>query len=492
MAVPPQHETKLSYEPPMLDTSIRYGATKGRNMRSAQRGGRSDTRRRVWRRVTTAAVLSLSAVLIRSVPAMALGEWTEPEVIVADDHPTRSVDVGIGPDGYAVVVWTSGAAPAVPDAGASPEEESRVWAVVRTPGQPRFGTPQPLSRPGGRSARLAVAPDGQTVVTWIGRAGRLKAAFRDRDAGWSSPQTLAPRPRTPAALDIGGDGTAIATWRGGVGAKKVRAAVRPPRGSFREPETVAKDRLIGVYGPVAAAGSEGRGLVTWSGRCPLADPSRREPTRVARLHRFSRWSNVDVIANSKCPTYHLVADMADDGRATVVISGHLRAWDGIRAAFRPAGESFERADLISRRGEVANFAEVGITRRGTVIVLWQVHDSDGHIRGIRLALKTPHGNFSEPRFVTKGRQSLQDLAVGGQGHAVAVWHALGEGLIEAAYKAPDGWFDDPEAVASGVANDALAHPAVAINLSGDAISAWGRPDPGASMRGVFVSDRAAG
>ncbi len=446
-------------------------------------------------RLALAATTALIATL--GVPAQASSEWTRPETVLSEDRPINSIDIGAGPRGYAVIAWESGLSDATPDQATDDKSGQRVWVSVRRPGEMLFGQPQALSGVGGRTPRVAVAPNGQTVVTWLRPSGAIKAASRDIAGDWSRIQLVARGARTPAAISIATDGTALATWRSGRGGRTVAAAVRPPGGVFTERVILAKDDGIGVFGPVPAINRRGTGIVTWTGQCPLYAPDERERARVVRLHHVAQADLVMVrrvreIQNSKCPTSHVRAAMADDGHAAVVISGHLRSWEGIRVAVRNPGESFETARLISRRGRLANFAAVGVASDGTIVVGWSLFSDEGRSRGIEASVRPSGGEFTSPQRVSRARGGLEDLAVSPRGHAVLVRHALRTGRIKAAFMKPGHYFGVAETVSGPIGTDSLALPAVAINRHGNAIAAWGEPDPQASASGVFASRRHLG
>ena len=451
----------------------------------------------IWRgrrsiRIRVAGAVGLLAVIVAGGLHARGGEpWTDPEVVLDDGNPIQGIDVAAGPRGYAVVTWTSGR----PDIGpnsSGPEPDDRVWVSVRPPGRTSFRAPRPLSAAGGRGSQVVIAPDGRTVITWLGAAGQLRASFRTPKSPWTTPDTVAWNAAAPH-LAIGSDGTAVVAWRAGAGARKIKASVRAPGGEFGDPVSLAKDRDIGIFGPVAAVGGGGRGIVAWSGRCPLYEPRERKRTRVVYLRRRAgvpepAWSRVTQVENSKCPSSHLGAAMARDGRAILSISGSLHLWDGIRAAVRAPGQRFSPAELISRRGELANFAEVGMTREGRAIIAWSIYSDEGHSRGSRASIAEPEGDFSAPRRIaTKG--GIEDLAVTPGGDAVGVWHGLRSGRIKAAFMESDEWFGDPENVSPPLTTEMLAQPIVAINRRGRAVAAWGKPDRQGFARGVFVADR---
>ena len=440
----------------------------------------------------TVGALVTACLLLLSGSASAVTTWEEPETLLDDSEPIQGLAIEIGPAGYAVAAWVQGQTQIGPHvAGSQPPQ---VWAGVKSEGEDAFGEPEPISAPGGRSMQLAVAPDGQTVIVWRSALGAVKAAFRDPDSGWSEPQTVAPAPAGSPSLAIGPGGTAVAAWVSGRYGTNVTAAVRPPDGEFGDPEVIARDPGIGNYVPVVAVGGGGRGVVAWEGRCPIAEPQLRRKTRAVFLRTVGGepyWERRTVIDNSKCPSSQLDVAMSDDGRAVLTISGHLREWNGVRAAVRPPGGSFRRAQLISRWGEQANFAQVGMDKDGGAIVGWPIYGPVGHVNGTLVSTRAADGSFSDPERVGGENTSLEDLDVGRRGHAIFVWHGLASARIRAMYMEPGEWFGEAESVSPPLTDQALALPEVTISRTGEAMAAWGHPESSSYADGVFVAERDA-
>ena len=427
------------------------------------------------------------------------GKWSDREVVRRADRKGYGLQVELGPRGYAVLAWISGVQQSFPHVGGgSPEAaQGRVWVSVRPPGGAKFRDPKPLSGRGARGLDLEMARNGQTVVTWNDRRSRVLAAFRDHDSAWTDAQRVTGPGELGGNVAIGPDGWAVLAWRTrAFGSEpqneKVRAAMRPPGGKFGRPVTVAEDPGIGNWGPDPAVGKHGRALIVWTGACA----NKERLTRVSFLRRRAdkpdRWSSRKLIPNSACPTAGTEVAMSDKGRAVVVVNGTNSSpiGAGLRVAVRQPGEPFGRARRMGPRG-TASFADVETSRKGRAVVAWDVFDRNtGAVQGVQVAAVRRNGTFTDHRRVSPRRAGLRDLAVGARGHAVVLWHALDSGRIKAAYSRRAPAFGPPETVTDPITTEDAVHVVAAINGTGRAIAAWGRPHSSTGAdQGVFVSNR---
>jgi len=108
----------------------------------------------------------------------------------------------------------------------------------------------------------------------------------------------------------------------------------------------------------------------------------------------------------------------------------------------------------------AGSPDAAVAPDGTVVMVWTTAGGS-----VRAAARAPGGAFSGPQ--TLGSGITPRVAVGGNGHAVAVWEDGGE--IRAAARPPGGGFG-----ALGVISDAdnASQPDVAMNGFGVAAAAW--------------------
>jgi len=366
-------------------------------------------------------------------------------------------------------------------------------ASVRDPRARRFGPPTPLSPRNAVETGVAMNEAGETAVAWTNARGRVQVALTRPGEDWSAPETLSgPGVRLlGASLAVGPDGTVIVAWKEERAGEEtlVHVAVRPPGGSFAEPESVPAPG-IGVWGPRAAASPQGA-LVAWSGECPLFDPeARRNATAVSIGLDGTIWAPEEV-TGSKCPDAGIELAMDDQGGAVLLINGSLEI-GGVRAALRPPGGPFAAAEVISG-AEPADFAELGVDGSGRAVAVWPIFE-DGEAVGRQAVVREPGGGFKPPRGV-RGSGAIQaPLAMNRAGHALTLWRQFPSSRLAASYMAPGGWFGPRELVTERLPRHAVTIPSATVSPEGDALAAWSRPPPigvgdGAS-RGVFVSKRA--
>lgn len=163
------------------------------------------------------------------------GEWSQPEKISAEMEEGRSGQVGIDAAGNAVAVWQ------LIDPGEN---------VVRTASLPAGGEwsePEDLSDAGDNASepRIAVDATGNAVAAWsVSDSGEssVDAAVLPAGGEWSEPEPLSEPAEESATPDVAIDSNgAVATWTASVGDDQVlRAAVRPAGGGeWTAPENVS-------------------------------------------------------------------------------------------------------------------------------------------------------------------------------------------------------------------------------------------------------------
>src|SRR5215212_1772716 len=153
----------------------------------------------------------------------------------------------------------------------NPVNENRLIYAYRPAGG-RFGTPKPIPNPASFLQRpeLAMSANGDAVAAWASRT-QVYAAIRRAggDFGPAAPLGVAVPPAAIAPrVAIGPDGAAVVAWVDRPderGDGFVRAAYRPPGGSFSAPRTLAEVFYTGVYDVAVAMSRGGEALVIWAG-----------------------------------------------------------------------------------------------------------------------------------------------------------------------------------------------------------------------------------
>ena len=383
----------------------------------------------------------------------------------------------MGPRHYATLVWTQVSKRARPGF-----TRGRIFASIRRAKGAQFGKPRPISGARASDPRVGIASDGETVVTWIGRHRRPRAAIRRPGEPWGSPIRLGDARILGMTEAVGADGTTVALWiEGSSRARRVVAAVKPSDGAFGPPQTLSSDPELrfGVFFGAAAAGN-GRGAVAWDQHCPA-------PTRVALLQANGTFAAPQTIANSQCASDVIRVAVDDAGGAIALISGYLDN-QYVRASIRPPDGSFPPAVRISEGVSVNG--ELAMSRDGRAAAIWGLFRQRGTPVGIAASVREPGGSFGSPRRISdRTGGGLEDLAMNRRGEAIAVWQSIGSFRLKASFLPIGGSFRPPERVSPRLTDKTLADPTAAINRRGAGLVAWARPGKGGAQRGVFVSTR---
>jgi hypothetical protein len=398
-------------------------------------------------------------------------------VVQSVRHRVEDVEAAAGPHRLTVLVWTQ-----IPARGSPSATRGRIMTSIRRARGSRFGKPHPLSGARGSNPRVGIDSDGETVVTWIARHRRPRAAIRRPGEPWGTPIRLGDARILGMTEAVGADGTTVALWiEGSSRPRRVVAAVKPSDGGFGPPQTLSSDPDLrfGVFFGAAAAGN-GRGAVAWDEHCPA-------PTRVATLQANGTFAAPQTIPNSQCASDVIRVAVDDAGGAIALISGYLDN-QYVRASIRPPGGSFPPAVRISEGVSVNG--ELAMSREGRAAAIWGLFRQRGTPIGIAATVREPGDSFGPPRRISdRTGGGLEDLAMNRRGEAIAVWQSIGSFRLKASFLPIGGSFRLPERVSPRLTGKTLADPTAAINRRGAGLVAWARPGKGGAQRGVFVSTR---
>jgi len=220
---------------------------------------------------TVHLVTNRGKVLVRERPPR--GRWSGPtqlssveEALPLGGAVTLKPVIRVGGRGHVLVAWTVGE-------GFPRQSLTRFGSAFRPPTGPWLTdetavvAPDPLTR--GEPA-IAVGRSGDALLTWRGRDGRLRSAYRSVRGGWRSPQEIgAVRPDSSSpgpSVGIDSAGNAVVVFagpRGGPGGS-VSVARRSARtGAWSGPRRVSSARRGLLDLALALGGSNGVGRVVW-------------------------------------------------------------------------------------------------------------------------------------------------------------------------------------------------------------------------------------
>jgi hypothetical protein len=236
-----------------------------------------------------------------------------------------------------------------------------------------WGTPIVIDRYA-LNPELAVASSGAAVAAWTGSATGgivVRAAVRPPGGTWGAATTLsspfctqgAPR----VAVDAAGDAAVI--WSQGAcgGSAAVMAAVLPAGGAWEAPQRLARSSPPGV--PLIAIAGSGRVVAVWR-------ELRHVPGRLITLHAASRagpaesWAERTALAaprfGAAAPGQPALAVNARADAAVVWAQG-----GSIRAILRPRGGPWGAIEVAAPAGSRRRAPAVAIDPRGRVTVAWR-------------------------------------------------------------------------------------------------------------------------
>lgn len=421
--------------------------------------------------------------------------WTEPETVADESHRLGEMKLAAGPGRYAVVIWREPPRPILPDTdGGRTDDVARLMVSVREPDAAQFGSPRVLGRLATASGygQVGISADGQTVLVWTSPAGRVLTRFRTPTSGWTAPQVVVDRNVGPVSMSVAHDGTTAVHWQEGRNDRIAMVAVRQPSGEFGKPKRIVRGVAPWNWGTVAA-GSGGRAAAVWSGDCPLEGPPPDARGRVLEPSPGEDtpvWQPPEVLPNASCPDAGMRAAMDDNGNVTTVVNGSRHWWGGIRASWRPAGGPFPRAELISRKERVADFAQVATSGPGRSVIAWDTFEP----RTVQASVR-PAGTNTFPALLEIHRlAALSGVAVNQHGHTALLTQGLGgQRRLHAILQCPGRPFGRPELASPPQPPRGYTPAEIALNPDGVPLVAWTGYDPTTgSGVGVYVSERPAG
>lgn len=396
--------------------------------------------------------------------------WESLQTISTGDDALRPrVVIGFGGD--ATAVW---------------EQDGAVW-TARQPSGGTWETPTELGK--GRSPVVETVGRGKAVVAWRGPRASILFSSARPGHDWKTPVTLSPRIKrserpsgaAEPQLAVGNYGTvavvfAFNTARKAGGQRfKVRAAVRPPHGSWRVMDVTdaspsSTDPVVGVDadGDVYVA-YEQNGIVT---RHKVAGGDWRPPERLSHLGT----------SPSLC--------VPGSGRAVAAWLAPQPGGEVPVYAARRLKSGWQAASLVSAPDIVAGELQAGCDERDGASVLWTVDPG-----GVQVADMSMHGGWDDPVLLTTssaGGTVGPRLDVGARGPRFATWWrwvdsgGTSQSYVEVAQRVDRFWHPAEQLTPSGADPQT---PDVAVDSwTGDALVVWTQPGPDAADPYRIVGD----
>ena len=437
-----------------------------------------------------------AAVLAVGIPAASATTWNLPAAnLSAAGQDGDDPEIAIAPDGITTVVWrrevdgmiqaatrpvgssTFGPVQDLSDAEllssgpqvavASNGETTVVWgqiggggftiqAATRPAGSNTFGPVQNLATNQGTgvsaSPQVAVAPDGETTVTWVDGSDSVKVVTRPAGSNtFGAVVTLSAAGDNASVprVVVAPDGTTTVVWNltfacsPGPTCYEVQARTRPAgSNTFGAVQDVSPTSEAALR-PNMAVAADGATTVVWTltlGCVPSpCEYTAQATTRPAGSNTFGAVENVSPTDPSNGLTNVAVAP---DGATTVVWGQVIGSTLTIRARTRPAGSStFGTIEDISEIGNQSTI-QVAAAPDGAITVVWEWEDvalEGAHT--VRAASRRSGASaFGEVTNLSEAGATPPSsrLAVAPNGAVTAVWAQFVEGSsrIQAASSDP--------------------------------------------------------
>jgi hypothetical protein len=339
---------------------------------------------------------------------------------------------------------------------------------------------------------VAALRDGNAAV-WIGADGHVYAAERPRGGPWGAAEDLEPgggaESQAPKIVALP-DGELVALWVGGEFGFDVRAARRPPGGSWSQP--VAIDNTCCPVLEDLVAGADGTAIGLWT-----SDDG--GPETAAKPPGSPTWDPPQDLPNGSSRTELAVAP---DGSA-LVAQPCFDSSGCLEALFRPTGGTWGRPENLTNASRILTGLSVAAHSTGNGFTVAWSEDQNNTVRGlpsVRGEIFTrdrgsgPDGTWGPVELVTDSftdafscstEFGCLDLAAAGDGTQAVVWQqGPANRLIGASLRSAGGAWGPVETVEGAVAGDAYPH--AAFTALGTLVAAW-VADGGTAVHGAHRS-----
>jgi PKD domain-containing protein len=317
------------------------------------------------------------------------GNFNSPQTL---DTFGANPDVGMDANGNAVAAWIDGSTGHV--------QFSRAAA-----GAPfASGLDIPGQTTNAVEFSLGVAPDGEAVCAWRTGSG-ISVSFAPPGAGFGAPQDFAVgNPSDPQVAIAPTGETLLAFIDGAPDPHVVRAAVRPPGGTFGSP-TVVSPTDESPEGVSVALNDSGNGIVAW----PSLIESMPGPVFTGKPEAVfvtpGGFSSKHDIADATDSVSELATAIGPSGLVTALWTSTTSGNESLLAATAPVGGAFSSpAQTLSTT--VLGGPGLASDPVGDIIASW--HDTDGSFNRAAVAVAPAGQPFGASKFVSPAGQHSEN------------------------------------------------------------------------------------
>lgn len=398
--------------------------------------------------------------------------WSAPAQISTAGHDPVSPRVAFDRRNNAIAVWSA-------NDSAVEDDPNFIQAAVRPAGG-SFAAGETISNESGTADDPQIAFDehDNALLAWTrhdGSTQRIETSSRPKDGGFGAARVVSPAGEDAYEPRIAVNESAGVVWSIslGEGALRVQGAFRQKGGTFGAPQTLSERDGDDSFGPSVAIDQGGNVLVVWTRSELLNFPVVQFALR-PRTGSYGEPAAVSAGGVSAAFEVQVATDRWSNAMAVWTVDADVNdptnpTW--VEAAFARAGGPFGPPQRLSDVNRNASEPRIAFESDGDAVVTWAGEDSSGTPR-IHASFR-PAGNGFLPAAILSpaGSEAFNPQVSGGRG-SVVVWSrsAAANVVAEASVKPEDDSFLPAEPISP--AGEDVHAPQVAVGKEGTAVASW--------------------
>jgi hypothetical protein len=351
------------------------------------------------------------------------------------------------------------------------------------PSHAQFGAPVFLSPVGNTATAPQVAVDatGDAVAAWsiFDGTNRFQARARSAAGALGQVHNLSAPGQNALTPDIAMDnaGDAVTVWRRfdqSPTTIRIQARARSAAGVLGPLQTLAGAGSDNVFDPQVAVDADGDGMVVWRHFNPATGDRIQARTRSA-AGTLGVTASISVASPQTVGNHRVAVD--SDGDAVIVwraSGGSLRDRILLRARSTATGLRPIQTISAAAAGQSEVDPQVAVAAGGAATVVWT--RTDGSASRIRARARSAAGALAPVQTLSPANQdaSLPQVAIDGNGNAVAVWHAFNgsNARIQARARSAAGVLGPIQTLYTAPAGMGVGAPQIAGAGNGGVVVVW--------------------
>jgi hypothetical protein len=323
--------------------------------------------------------------------------------------------------------------------------------------------------------QISVDPQGDALAVWE-RFNVIEVSSRPAgSASWQAPVTLSNTKDMASAAQVALDsqGDSVAVWESFDGSEyAIEGAARSGlNGSWQAPVVL---KLLGTMpsaGPDLAIDPRGDAIAIW--------PREEKTVEVAGRPAGGVFQKPETLSSSAQAQHRAEVGIDAAGDVTAVWEEDIGGEIFTEASSKPFGGKWQTAVSLSAAGGNANEPRVAVDSQGDAVAVWERFEGEEIIEAASKPRSGPVWNkavaLTKPEL-GKGEPAGQQVAIDGQGDAVAVWSRTNglHDFVEAAEGRTSSSVWQSPITLSGPGANVEEAPQVGVNERGDAVVVWER------------------